>query len=784
MNNSLVFILSIVIALSPASAYAVNSDDPLSATSSSRGPSIDTPHEALLLVSENGHELWSKGADESRSIASITKIMTAIVVLDRANLDDSVMISAADIATGGSNANLRPGEIMTVRECLEALLLVSGNEVANALARHVAGSPEEFVAIMNDRALRLGMSDTRFANPHGIDQAGHYSTARDLAILARYAMQSDEIRRISALEFFDPDGSGPRPPEENTSLLVGEYLGATGLKTGWTSRAGFSLISSASRDGLELFAVILGTPSERARFVIAQQAMDWGFENLTYQRFVDRGQEFGSVRVTDYLDLTIPAVSNSAFSDYIFAPDGQVTAEVELVAHIEAPVAAGDRLGTLRLVQDDRLIYQTTLVSQVSVEKPGVFERVWIAIQRFFRPQEGQVPLATQVSKTPLYDEHIALGAQMTEFAGYLMPMQYMGIRQEHSAVREGCGIFDLCHMAQLRVCGASAFDFLQYLMTNDLSRLSVPGIAQYTLICDHDAGIIDDVIVYRTGDNEYLLVANAVNRYIVFDWANTIRDRWSLNESAGEGARKHGIDLDIIDETDRTGLIALQGPLAMRLLEHMTPKDTTFPARFSIAPSTVGNMPVLLSRTGYTGEDGVEIFTHESNTVAIWRYLLSFSEITPCGLGSRDTLRLEMGYHLYGSDMDRGVDPISARLGWVCPDKKHDFVGSEAIRRIREQGIERVLAFFTSTEGIPRQGMSISVKGIEIGRVASGTFSPSLSIGIASGYIPIEYAVAEQKLDLQVRRKHAPLIVVDPPFVHDTSLRQNNCRKENDESG
>lgn len=381
--------------------------------------------------------------------------------------------------------------------------------------------------------------------------------------------------------------------------------------------------------------------------------------------------------------------------------------------------------------------------------------------------------LTTEAIRTPLFEEHLLLGAQMSEFAGYLMPMQYTGIRQEHLSVRESCGIFDLCHMAQIRVYGASAFDFLQYLMTNDLSRLCAPGMAQYTLICDDDSGIIDDVIVYRTGDNEYLLVANAVNRSVVLDWATTIRDSWSDHGPPGETSRQEDIDLQIVDETDRTGLIALQGPLAIRLLEQMTPEGTFIPSRFNISEAAIGPTPVLLSRTGYTGEDGVEIFTHASNATAVWRYLLSFPEITPCGLGSRDTLRLEMGYHLYGSDMDRGVDPISARLGWVCPDHKHDFVGSDAIRRIREHGSGRVLAFFTSTEAIPRPGMSISSSGVEIGCVASGTFSPSLSIGIASGYIPKNYSRPGQKLDLQVRRKQVSVVVVDPPFVSRTSLKQ-----------
>lgn len=387
-----ILLVSLLISLmaSPLSpAYSIQPNASTVAATASKDPAIDIPHEALLLVSRDGRELWSANADQTRAMASLTKIMTAMVVLDRVNLDETIQVTATDIATGGSNANLLPGETMTVRQALEALLLVSGNEVANALARHVAGSAEEFVAIMNDRALRLGMSDTRFANPHGIDQSGHYSTAADLAILARHAMKVDEIRRISKMQYFDPDGDGPRPRQQNTNLLIGDYPAATGLKTGWTSRAGFCLISSASINGLELYAVVLGTPNEKARFDVASQVMDWGFDNLAYQSVVTQGQQFGSVQVSDYLDRSVQAVSSSSFSDYVFAPAGEITAEVEIVPEIEAPVNAGDRLGTVRLVQGDRLIYQTALVSGVSVERPGVFERVWIAIQRLFRPQKG-----------------------------------------------------------------------------------------------------------------------------------------------------------------------------------------------------------------------------------------------------------------------------------------------------------------------------------------------------------------------------------------------------------
>ena len=375
------------------------------------------------------------------------------------------------------------------------------------------------------------------------------------------------------------------------------------------------------------------------------------------------------------------------------------------------------------------------------------------------------------LARTPLYEEHVSLGGRMVPFAGYEMPVQYAGIVEEHRAVRSSAGVFDVSHMAQFRVFGFGAFDFLQGELTNDLRRISEIGSAQYTLLCDEDGGIIDDLIVYHTGELEYLIIANAANRAVDLD---------HLKASAGERVTvidgveaEHRPDsglVELVDESDRTALIALQGPGALDVLAELAGGFEP-PQRFHIAEALVDTVPVLVARTGYTGEDGVEILCHASHAPRLWRALLSFAEVTPCGLGARDTLRLEMGYHLYGSDMDRGVDPISAGLGWVVGKDKGPFTGSEAIARIREVGPAVRLVGLVVDEGVPRPGYPLLHDGNEVGKVASGTFSPTLGRGIATAYVPVALAEPGTELKVAMRRKAASARVEKPPFVKSTSL-------------
>ncbi len=359
-----------------------------------------------------------------------------------------------------------------------------------------------------------------------------------------------------------------------------------------------------------------------------------------------------------------------------------------------------------------------------------------------------------ELKRTPLYGEHVALGARMVPFAGWEMPVQYCGIIEEHNAVRTSAGIFDVCHMAEFRVFGAQAAEALQRLLTNDAGRIEAIGAGQYTLMCDESGGIIDDLIVYHTGDLEYMVIANASNRVPDGEWLDA-----HMPES-----------VDRADESDRTALIALQGPKAAMIAEELA-GGSGLPERFHVAGIDFAGVPALVARTGYTGEDGLEVVCHTQHAVQVWRALLSFPEVTPCGLGARDTLRLEMGYPLYGSDMDRTTDPYAAGLGWVVSLSKGDFMGREAVAAVKEAGPERRLVGLTVPEGIPRHGYPVLHDGVDVGKVASGTFSPTLGYGIATAYVPSALSAEGTRLEVGIRKKVVAAVVTRPPFVHETSL-------------
>ncbi|MRR11607.1 glycine cleavage system aminomethyltransferase GcvT, partial [bacterium] len=359
--------------------------------------------------------------------------------------------------------------------------------------------------------------------------------------------------------------------------------------------------------------------------------------------------------------------------------------------------------------------------------------------------------------RTPLYDEHLALGGRMVPFAGWEMPVQYSGIIEEHLAVRSSAGLFDVSHMAEFRVFGFGAFDFLQSMFTNDLGKISLLGSAQYTLMCDEDGGIIDDLIVYHTGDLEYLIIANAGNAATDWDWLRAHAPEGVILGGAGDASRSadDGV-VELVDESDRTALMALQGPAALSIIRELAGEGFEPPVRFSLMEAELDSVPVLLARTGYTGEDGVEILCHTSAAPRLWRAILSFPHVAPCGLGARDTLRLEMGYPLHGSDIDRGVDPISAGLGWVVPRDKTGYVGAAAIARIRDAGPARKLVGLAVEGAIPRHGYSVLHDGDEVGKVASGTFSPTLQTGIATAYLPVAFAEPGTEVSAVVRKKVA----------------------------
>jgi aminomethyltransferase len=371
-------------------------------------------------------------------------------------------------------------------------------------------------------------------------------------------------------------------------------------------------------------------------------------------------------------------------------------------------------------------------------------------------PAERGCSVSEDLIRTPLYEEHLALGARMMPFAGYEMPVQYVGIIEEHRAVRSRVGIFDVCHMAEFRVFGFGAFDFLQRTLTNDLTKISALGKAQYTLMLDEDGGILDDLVIYHSGDLEYLIIANASNRAADLRW---------LTSLAPDG-------VDLVDESDRTGLIAVQGPEALSVITDLAGAEWVAPRRFTVAEAMLDNaIPCLVARTGYTGEDGVEILCRATDAPVVWRLLLSFPQVAPAGLGARDTLRLEMGYHLYGSDMDSSIDPISAGLGWVVNADKGPFIGSAAVAEIRAKGPSTRLSYLRLEGAIPRPGHPILHEGSVVGKVASGTFSPTLECGIATAYLPAPLAVVGTEFEVTIRKKSVTARVATAPFVTSTSL-------------
>jgi aminomethyltransferase len=345
--------------------------------------------------------------------------------------------------------------------------------------------------------------------------------------------------------------------------------------------------------------------------------------------------------------------------------------------------------------------------------------------------------MSATLMRTPLYDRHVALGARLVPFAGWEMPVQYEGVIQEHRAVRTAAGVFDVSHMGEIEVEGPRVQELLQRLLSNDLDKIE-PGRAQYTLLTNERGGIIDDLIAYRLERCRYLLVVNAANRAADFEWLKS-------HEVSGT---------DVRDVSDEYALLAVQGPEAIeRLGLPPAPKN-------SFAEVTIDGIEAMANRTGYTGEDGCELLCMAEDGAALWDAVLARG-VVPCGLGARDTLRLEACYPLHGNDIGPDTDPLSAGLGWACSLGK-DFTGVEALRRIKERGPERKLAAFVMVDkAIPRQGMPIEGGG----EVTSGSHSPMLDVGIGMGYVPTEQAAPETELTIDVRGKPRRARVVKKPI-------------------
>jgi aminomethyltransferase len=349
---------------------------------------------------------------------------------------------------------------------------------------------------------------------------------------------------------------------------------------------------------------------------------------------------------------------------------------------------------------------------------------------------------AETLKRTPLYDRHVAAGARLVPFAGWEMPVQYTGIREEHIAVREAVGVFDVSHMGEVETTGPDAEAFLQRVLSNDVSRIADDG-AQYSVLCRENGGVLDDLFTYRHGSG-FLTVTNA---------ANHERDlEWMRRQARGYNVKVH-------DRLHDYAMLAVQGPQARELVARLA--DAELPKRFRTARMQLAGAPgVLVCGTGYTGEDGVELLIAPGYAITIWDALLE-AGATPAGLGARDTLRLEVCFHLYGNDLMEERGPIEAGLGWCCKEDT-GFIGSEAVRAVREAGPEEKLVPFAMTgPGIARQGNPVAGGG----EVTSGTMSPCLGIGIGMAYVPAGKAEPGTPIEIDVRGKPRQAEVREKPL-------------------
>jgi aminomethyltransferase len=344
--------------------------------------------------------------------------------------------------------------------------------------------------------------------------------------------------------------------------------------------------------------------------------------------------------------------------------------------------------------------------------------------------------------RTALYDNHVAAGAKIVPFAGWEMPVQYEGIRAEHVAVRTSVGMFDVSHMGEIETSGPDAEAFLQRILSNDVSKIA-PGGAQYSVLCRDDGGVLDDLFTYSFGSGRYLTVTNAANHSKDLAWFRS---------------QAEGFDVDVVDSADSYAMLAVQGPGARECVQAIS--DAPLPPRMTAEPRTLHGRMALVCGTGYTGEDGVEILCDPDHAPALWDELARRGAV-PAGLAARDTLRLEVCFHLYGNDLMESRGPIEAGLGWCCKEDT-GFIGSEAVRAARESGpSEKLAAFKLTGPGIARQGNPV-VGG---GEVTSGTLSPCLEIGIGMAYLPADRAVEGHELEIDVRGKTRSAVVAKKPL-------------------
>ncbi|MFD2727815.1 glycine cleavage system aminomethyltransferase GcvT [Hyunsoonleella rubra] len=357
------------------------------------------------------------------------------------------------------------------------------------------------------------------------------------------------------------------------------------------------------------------------------------------------------------------------------------------------------------------------------------------------------------MQQTALYQTHVALGAKMVPFAGYQMPVQYEGVTIEHDTVRNAVGVFDVSHMGEFLIEGPQALALIQKVSSNDASKLTI-GKAQYSCLPNDTGGIVDDLIIYRVKEDTYLLVVNASNIEKDWNWIQSKND---------EGATMRNL-------SDDYALLAIQGPKAVEAMQSLTSEDLSAIKFYNFVVGDFAGIDyVIISATGYTGSGGFEIYCKNSEVEQIWDKVLEAGAdfgIKPIGLAARDTLRLEMGYCLYGNDIDDSTSPIEAGLGWITKFTK-EFTNSEALKAEKARGPERKLVGFELDErGIPRQGYDIvDGNGNTIGNVTSGTMAPSLGKGVGLGYVPPIFADPGSKINIQIRKKAIPATVVKLPF-------------------
>ncbi|BDQ04128.1 glycine cleavage system aminomethyltransferase GcvT [Ignavibacterium sp.] len=357
------------------------------------------------------------------------------------------------------------------------------------------------------------------------------------------------------------------------------------------------------------------------------------------------------------------------------------------------------------------------------------------------------------MKRTKFYNIHKKLNAKIVEFAGFEMPIQYSSIIQEHKAVRHSVGVFDVSHMGEIFIRGKQALDFVQYITVNDASKL-FPGRVQYSAMCYDDGGIVDDLLVYKISDDEFLLVVNASNIQKDFEWMN----------------KNNKFGVEIINRSDDFSLLAVQGPDSLKTLQKIADIEIDL-EYYHFTKMKIAGVEMIVSRTGYTGELGYELYFEGDEAIAekVWNAVFEAGKefnIQPVGLGARDTLRLEMGYCLYGNDIDQTTNPLEAGLGWITKLNKSDFVGKNALLKAKENITRKLVAMISEEKTFPRHGYDISANGKKIGHITSGTVSPVLDKPIALGYVEKDFSAVDTEVNFVVRGKDFPAKVVKLPFV------------------